>query len=101
MTANQVDFLNEIDDTYLDWKFYKQQMPAIRKPALNINKQFTRQNSFQKNTSVASNIASNLTKVNLVTNKKGYQDNQNQAIQTGMLIKHDKFGKEKSFVLMG
>ena len=89
-------FLNEIDDTYLDWKFYKQQMPAIRKPALNINKQFTRQNSFQKKIPpVVSNIASNLTKVNLVTNKKGDQDNQNQAIQTGMLIKHDKFGKGK------
>ena len=95
-------FLNEIDDAFLDWKFYKRQTPAIKKPTFNINKQFTSQNSLQKKVRpIATNTPHHLTKANVAASKKGEQTTQNHHIQSGMIVKHEKFGTGKVLQIDG
>ena len=95
-------FLNEIDDSFLDWKFNKQPPPIVKRPSLHVNKTFTRQSSIQKKKKTVNfKPPSHLTKANVAVSKKGTHNSTNQNIQSGMLIEHETFGKGKILQIDG
>ena len=93
-------FLNEIDDTYLDWKFFKQKPTTIQKPVIRTNPHLTTQNSYQKK-EISFTIPKNFTKANVAVNKPSQQVTQNHLLQIGTTIKHEKFGTGKVIQIEG
>ncbi|MGC6490834.1 MAG: ATP-dependent helicase [Flavobacteriales bacterium] len=96
-------FLNEIDDDFLDWKFSKNtfsfEKPNVR---LNINKaHFDKKTSKPKQINTNQFVPKNLTKKHLALNKTSSSHADNNALQSGMKVNHDRFGLGKILQIEG
>ena len=96
-------FLNEIDDHYLDWQY--QERPSIKSQQIslrnNISNHFSAKKTTIKKPLTSSNYKPhNLTKANVAMNKIGHHNN-NQQLQTGMIVMHERFGQGKILQIEG
>ena len=99
-------FLHEIDDEYLDWEIQKRENVKPQTKAnlrLNVNKSyFNKPSAPSKKANVTQKFTpKNLTKANVALTKTGHQSPNNQILQTGMNVSHDRFGKGKILQIEG
>ena len=99
-------FLHEIDDEFLDWEFQKRENVKTQTKAnlrLNVNKPyFNKPSAPSKKANVTQKFTpKNLTKANVALTKTGHQSPNNQILQTGMNVSHDRFGKGKILQIEG
>ncbi len=98
-------FLQEIDETYLDWHFQKQRpsgMPKNKTPFnykinANKNQRFNFKKEANKPTinTTPKFTPSNLTKATIASKKSNDEPNNSHLLQAGMLVEHLKFGVGK------
>ena len=98
-------FLQEIDETYLDWHFQKQRpsgMPKNKTPfnyKINANKNQPFNFKKEANKPIINTTPkftpSNLTKATIASKKSNHEPNNSHLLQSGMLVEHLKFGVGK------
>jgi DNA helicase-2/ATP-dependent DNA helicase PcrA len=87
-------FLEEIDDSLLDWQFVFRNKQKVKPKANNyrVNTNYTAKQKPTAKTAAPKFIPKNLTKVNQKTTSNGPFNDNSELLKVDMLVEHERFG---------